>query len=197
LYVSGRYRFNRSFNMSLSYDSRKRIIYYKTYETGIEELLDEDIARQGIRARVDVKPFKKLFSGVSYSWRFQSDNQNKSENYYGFVSYSNLPHIDGRLSLTYNLNSSNYLDNSIASVRYSRGFFDDQLNADFYYRLVNYKYTSNIPDFNQHYVGTFLSYYIDRSLIVSLSGEYSIYDLEKNCRLNFRIIKRLYLKRKK
>lgn len=199
LYVSARYPFSRSINVSLSYDSRKRIFYYKTYESNIEELLDEDIARQGFRARINIKPFNKLYSGFSYSKRFQSDNQNKSVNYYGYVSYSSLPLIEGSLSITYNLNSSNYLNNSAASIRYSRAFFEGRLNADFYYRFVDYKYISisNISDFNQNYMGAYLSYYIDRSLIISLAGEYSTYDLENNYRLNFRIIKRLYLKRNK
>lgn len=197
LYVSARYRFSRSVNAMLSYDSRKRIIYYKTYETDLEQLLDEDIARQGIRARINIRPLKKIFTGLSYSRRFQSDNQNKSENYYGYVSYSKLPIIEGRASLTYNRNSSNYLDSNIASFRYSRGFFDDRLNADFYYRFVNYNYASDIGTFNQHYVGTYLSYYLDRSLVISLAGEYSTYELENNYRLNFRIIKRFNLKRQK
>lgn len=197
LYLSARYRFGRGINAAISYDSRKRIIYYKTYETRIEQLLDEDIARQGIRARINFKLFKKLYSGLSYSRRFQNDDQNKSENYYGYVSYSRLPIIKGRVSLTYNLNSNNYLNTSISSLRYSRGFFDDRLNADFYYRFVDYKYVRNVLDFNQHYFGVYLSYYIDRSLIVNLSGEYSTYDLENNYRLNFRIIKRIHLTRKK
>ncbi|GAA4946121.1 hypothetical protein GCM10023314_19260 [Algibacter agarivorans] len=196
LYVSARYRFNRKVNLALSYDSRKRIIYYKTYETDIEEILDEDIARQGIRARINIKPFKSVFTGFSYSKRFQSNSQNKSDNIYGFVSFSNLP-IDGRMSLTYNMNSSNYLDSNIASLRYSRQFMDDRLNADFYYRFVNYKYTTNVPEFSQHYVGTYLSYYLDRSLIISLSGEYSTYNQEDNFRINTRIIKRFFRKRKK
>jgi hypothetical protein len=197
LYVSGRYRFNRDINATVSYDSRKRIIYYKTYETEIEELLDEDIARQGIRARLNINPFKYLYSGFSYSKRFQSDNQNKSDNIYGYISYSKLPTIGGRISLTYNMNSSNYLDSDIASLRYSRTFFDDRLSADFYYRFVNYKYTSTVPDFSQNYFGTYLSYYLDRSLVISLSGEYSTYNIEDNFRINTRIIKRFYRKRKK
>jgi len=196
LYASGRYRFNKNVNASLSYDSRKRIIYYKTYETDIEELLDEDIARQGIRARINIKPFKNLYSGFSYSKRFQSDNQNKSDNIYGYVSYSRLPSIGGRISLTYNMNSSNYLDSDIASLRYSRTFMDDRLNADFYYRFVNYRYKSTVPDFSQNYFGTYLSYYLDRSLIISLSGEYSTYNTEGNIRINTRIIKRFYRQRK-
>lgn len=197
LYVSARYRFNRKFNASLSYDSRKRIIYYKTYETNIEELLDEDIARQGIRARINIRPFKNIFSGFSYSKRFQSDDQNKSDNIYGYVSFSRLPTIGGRISLTYNKNSTNYLDSNIASLRYSRAFMDNRLNADFYYRFVDYKYKSTVPDFNQNYFGTYLSYYIDRSLTISLSGEYSTYNTENNFRINTRIIKRFYRQRKK
>ena len=196
LYMSARYRFNRKINLALSYDSRKRIIYYKTYETNLEELLDEDIARQGIRARLNIKPFKSVFTGFSYSKRFQSNSQNKSDNTYGYISFSDLP-IDGRVSLTYNMNSSNYLDSNIASLRYSRQFMDDRLSADFYYRFVNYKYVQNVPDFSQHYIGTYLSYYLDRSLIVSLSGEYSTYNQEDNFRINTRIIKRFFRKRKK
>jgi len=196
LYVSARYRFNRKINLALSYDSRKRIIYYKTYETDIEELLDEDIARQGLRVRLNIKPLKSVFTGLSYSKRFQSNSQNKSDNIYGYVSFSKLP-IDGRVSLTYNMNSSNYLDSNISSLRYSRPFMDNRLNADFYYRFVNYKYTTNVPEFSQHYVGTYVSYYLDRSLTISLSGEYSTYNQEDNFRINTRIIKRFYRQRKK
>jgi hypothetical protein len=197
LYVSARYRFNKTVNMALSYDSRKQIIYYKTYETDIEELLDEDIARQGIRARLNIRPSKKMFTGFSYSKRFQSDNQNKSENMYGYVSYSKLPSIGGRISLTYNMNASNYLDSKIASLRYATAFMEDRLNADFYYRIVNYVYKSDIPNFSQNYFGAHFSYYLDRSLIVSLSGEYSTYESVNNYRINAQIIKRFYRQRKK
>ena len=197
LYVSARYRFNRAINVALSYDSRKRIIYYKTYETNIEQLLDEDIARQGIRARINIKPFKNVYSGFSYSKRFQNDNENKSDNLYGYVSFSRLPAIEGRVSLSYNMNSSNYLDSNIASIRYSRPFFDDRLNADIYYRFVNYKYKSTVPDFNQNYFGTYLSYYIDRTLTFGLSGEYSYYNDENFIRVNARLIKRFKSERKK
>jgi len=95
------------------------------------------------------------------------------------------------------MNSSNYLDSNIASLRYSRAFMDNRLNADFYYRFVDYKYKSTVPDFNQNYFGVYLSYYIDRSLTISLSGEYSTYDIEDNYRINTRIIKRFYRQRKK
>lgn len=197
LYVSGRYRFNSRINVALSYDSRKRIIYYKTYETDIEQLLDEDIARQGFRVRLNIRPFKYLYSGFSYSKRFQSDNQDKSDNLYGYMSLSRLPLVDGSLSFTYNRNTSNYLKSDIASVRYSKEFWDGRLGTDIYYRFVNYKYETNVPDLIQHYFGTYLSYYIDRSFTFSLSGEVSQYNNETNYRINAQIIKRFFNSRKK
>lgn len=197
LYISTRYRFNRKINLTLSYDSRKRIIYYETLQTDIERLLDNDIARQGIRARLNVRPIKYVYTGFSYSKRFQNDNENKSDNIYGYVNLSKVPSIGGRITLSYNMNSSNYLDSNIASIRYSRPFLDNRLNADFYYRFVDYKYKSTVPDFNQSYFGTYLSYYLDRSLIISVSGEYSTYGEENNYRINTRIIKRFYRQQKK
>ena len=33
LYASARYRFSRKFDLTLSYDSRKRILYYETFKS--------------------------------------------------------------------------------------------------------------------------------------------------------------------
>ena len=74
---------------------------------------------------------------------------------------------------------------------------DNRMQADFYYRFVQYKYTSDIPDINQHYFGTYVSYYLDRSLVIALNGEYSTYAEENSFRINARIIKRIFSQRKK
>ena len=190
LYVSGRYRFNRGLNMMLSYDSRKRIIYYETFQTEIERILDDDIARQGARARINFRPYKNILAGVSYSKRFQSDNENKSDNIYGYVTLTKVPNIGGRLSLTYNRNESNYLESNIGAARYSRGFLNGRLNTDLYYRLVFYDYTSGMESLEQHYFGTNLSYNINRKLLVSISGELSTFNDENNIRIYSRIIQR-------
>jgi len=190
LYVSARYRFNRKLNLMLSYDSRKRIIYYETFQTEIERLLDEDIARQGARTRINFRPYKNILAGVSYSKRFQSDNDNKSDNIYGYVTLTKVPNIGGRLSLTYNRNESNYLESNIGGVRYSRGFLNGRLNTDLYYRLVFYDYTSRMESLEQHYMGTNLSYNINRKLLVSISGELSTFNDENNIRIYSRIIQR-------
>lgn len=197
LYTSARYRFSRKIDLTLSYDSRKRILYYETFKTEIERLLDDDIARQGLRVRLNVKPIKYLTTGISYSKRFQSDNQNKSDNIYGYISYSKIPAIGGGISVNYNMNTSNYLESNILSIRYSRYLFKNKLNTAFYFRNADFNYfNSNIGNNKQNYYGTNLSYNINRKLMFSLSGEYSNSDLEDNYRVYAKLVKRIYYKRK-
>ncbi|EAR01811.1 hypothetical protein [Maribacter sp. HTCC2170] len=190
LYVSARYRFSRKLNLMLSYDSRKRIIYYETFQTELERLLDDDIARQGVRARINFRPYKNILAGGSYSKRFQSDRDNKSDNIYGYSTLTKVPKIGGRLSLTYNRNESNYLLSNIGAARYSRSFLKGRLNTDLYYRLVFYDYTSGMDSLEQHYFGTNLSYNINRKLLFSISGELSTFNDENNIRIYSRMIQR-------
>lgn len=194
LYASMRYRFSRAFNAMLSYDSRKRIIYYETYRSDIDQFLDDDLARQGVRARLNFRPLKNVYTGFSYGKRFQSDQQNQSENLYGYFTLSRTPGIDGRTSLSYNRNKSNYLLLNIASLRHSRSFMENRLNTDVYYRFVHYDYSNLNNKVLQHFIGGDLSYNINRTLLFSVTGEYSMYDDSRNYRVYTRIIQRFHSK---
>lgn len=198
LYLSGRYRFSRAANLMVSYDSRKQIIYYETYDSLIEQLLDDDLARQGVRIRLNVRPYKLLWMGASYSKRFQNDSDNKSDNIYVYASLTRIPEIGGRLSLDYNNNVSNYLKSSILSARYGREFFDNKLSGDFYYRMADYTYENdNFDAVSINYFGTTLSYRISRTWQFSISGEMATSDVENNYRFYTRLSKRFASKKKK
>jgi len=196
-YVSARYRFNRYLNTTVSFDSRKHIIYYETFQSEVERLLSNDIARQGLRIRINTRPFKYFSTGVSYSVRFQSNNQNKSDNYRGYISLYKIPNIGGSISISYNRNTSNYLESNIISFRHSRMLFKNKLSADFYYRLVGYNYLTTNLKLKQNYFGANLSLNISRSLRFSLYGEYLQSSLENNYRINAKIVKRFNNKKKK
>ncbi|MFK7906111.1 MAG: hypothetical protein AB8B69_13350 [Chitinophagales bacterium] len=196
LYVSARYRFSRKFDINVSYDARKRILYYETFKTEIERLLEDDVTRQGLRFRVNVRPVKFVSLGASYSQRFQSDQQNKSRNVNGFASLSKVPSIGGRLSVNFNNNRSSYLDSKILSLRYSRPL-TKKLNADFYVRNVHYNYFSNESTSNQQYYGVNLSYRLSRKLSFSILGEMASRADGRNYRVNAKIVKRFDNKKKK
>ena len=148
--------------------------------------------------RLNVRPIKYLIAGISYSKRFQIDDQNKSDNIYGYVTYSKIPGIGGGLSLNYNMNTSNYMESNILSLRYSRNLVKNRLNGDFYYRYADFGYfNSYIGDYKQSYYGTNLSYNITSKLMLSVSGEYSNSNPENNFRIYTKLVKRFYTKRKK
>jgi len=195
-YISARYRFNRKFDITLSYDSRKRVIYYRSFETEIEQLLNDDIARQGVRAQINYRPIKTLYCGVSYSRRFQANDLNNSENYYAYASLSHIPTLGGSLSAAYNKNTSNYLGSNMFSVRHSRTLIDNKLYSEFYYRNVKYSFSNNDIASAQNYYGADFSYNITRKLLLSISGEMSDFNGENNYRIYTKIVKRFDSKRK-
>jgi len=188
--ISARYRFNRKISFNLSFDSRKRIIYYETLRTELERLLADDEARQRIRARINLKPIKYVYLGVSYSKRFQNSAQNKSDNYNGFVSLSKVPGVKGRLSVSYNLNKSNYQNTNVVSLRHSRTIVKRKLDADLYYRYVKYDYFNSETTFDQYYLGGGLSWNIMSGLSFNLLVEHSNNGDEGRYRINTKLIKR-------
>lgn len=194
-YVSGRYRITKRIDLTVSYDSRKRIVYYETLKTEVEQMLDDDIARQGIRARVNVKPLKYVNTGVSYSRRFQIDNQNKSDNINGYVSLSKIPVINGSFSVNFNMNRSRYLESQILSFRHSRSMLNNKLSADLYFRMVNYKYLTSELKFGQQYYGANFTYRITNKLSFSILGEMNAKSSVNDFRVNTKIIKRFDNKR--
>lgn len=189
-YISSRYRFSRAFNLTLSYDSRKRIIFYETLKTDLERLLEDDEARQGVRIRVNSNPIKFINLGLSYSLRFQSDDANTSNNFNAYSSISKIPGIGGRMSINFNHNTSNYLKGDIYSVRYSRPIIKRKLNLDVYYRNTNYTYLSSEISFVQNYYGANLNFRILKTLSFSVLGEMSTRDDQTNYRINTKLIKR-------
>jgi hypothetical protein len=196
LYLSAGYRFNRIVDLNVSYDSRKRIIFYETFQTEIERMLDDDIARQGIRARINIRPLSFLRLGFSYNKRFQSNLDNKSDNYYSYLSLSKLPGIGGRLLVSFNLNGSNYVTNKSWTFRYSRNIIKSKLSGELYYRMLNYKYINNETNLMQNYYGANLSYSITRKLRCSLSGEISNFNSENNYRIYAKVSQRFYSKKR-
>ncbi len=189
-YVSARYRLGKRVNFTVSYDSRKRIVFYETLKTTVEQLLDDDIARQGLRFRANVRLFKYINTGVSYSKRFQADQQNKSDNINGYISISRTPLIDGRITVNFNWNTSNYLESKILSFRHTRSMFNNKLSADLYFRYVDYAYLTSEFTFAQQYYGANFSFRITRNLSLSILGEMNARQSENNFRVNTNIIKR-------
>ena len=190
LYLSTRYRFNRRLSLTLSYDNRKRIIFYETFRTQVEDLLIDDIARQGLRLRVSLRPINGVFAGVSLAKRFQSDSGNKSDNLNAFVTLNRFLIKGGTLSFRYNRNLSNYLKSNIYSTTFSFYSFKNKLNTQLFYRNVQYDYFTSENKSTQNYYGANFYYRITRSLRFGLLLELSDRQNNRYYRMNTKLIKR-------
>tara|TARA_R110002050_G_scaffold286088_1_gene436105 strand:+ start:61523 stop:62986 length:1464 start_codon:yes stop_codon:yes gene_type:complete len=190
IYLSANYKLTKKIRFSVSFGSRKRILYYQTYPDQITQVLANDEARKGISFKVHMRPTQNTSAGLSFSNRFQNNSQNKSNNLNGYFSLREIPKIGGRLSVNLNLNTSNYFTNYIASISHSRTLIPNKLNAVFYLRFVNYKYLNQNLTRQQSYLGTSLNYQLKRKLTCYLLGEVSTQSKDNLYRLNFKIIQR-------
>ena len=190
-----RYKLNRKLSFSFAYDTRKRIIYYETFRSEIERLLADDEARQGLRLRINFRPFSYVNAGLGVSRRFQNSSNDESNNINGYVSHSKLPGIQGSLTLRANTNRSSYLESKIASLRYSRRLYKQTVRGDFYFRYVAYNYRISELKSDQQYYGASLSIRINRDFRISVLGELATRDHNNNYRINTKLIKRLSTKK--
>lgn len=189
-YISSRYRFNRKLSLTLAYDNRKRILFFETFKSDIERLLDDDFARQGIRFRVNYRPLSFVFTGLSYSKRFQSNLENKSDNINGFITLRNLLLNNSSFTLRYNENTSNYLKSNIISSTFSFYTFSSKLNTQLYYRLVDYDYFTSEQQTGQVYYGANFNLRISKSVRLGALIEVSKRQENSYYRLNTKLTKR-------
>ena len=196
LYFSSKYRFSRKLDVFASYDSRRRIVYYETYRSDVEMLLDDDEARQGARIRLTFKPLKNLLTGVGFSKRFQSNGLNPSDNINGYITFSGAQDEWGRWTAQVNRNTSGYLQSDIISFRHARTLIPRKLNVGLYYRMADYLYASRTGtegvrvETKQRYYGADISWNICPQLVFTVLGEMSTTGTERNYRFNTGIVKR-------
>ena len=79
LYVSLRYKIFRNLTVYGSYDARKNIIYYETYKTFFDRILETEL-RQGFRLQANYRISKNLLYGVQAGYRFLKSDPVPSKN---------------------------------------------------------------------------------------------------------------------
>ena len=119
LYLSLRYRVGRKLRLSASYDNRKNIIYYESYKSFIDQLI-EDETRQGFRFGFNYRPFKTISWGVNSSLRLQKSKENASRNLSSYLNFSSVPFIKARATLRANFLQTDFIDSQIFGIRFSK-----------------------------------------------------------------------------
>ena len=170
LLVSLRYRISKNISLSAGYDNRKNIIYYESYKSYIDQLIDNE-TRQGVRFGANYRISRIFTIGFNGSWRFQKSNINLSKNINGYFNVSQLPLIHANASLSANLLQTNYLDSKIYGIRLSKDIIQGKLSSQVYFRDVTYIYKNYENKIHQEIAGADFSWNLTRKLAFHLYYE--------------------------
>ncbi|MCF6170947.1 MAG: hypothetical protein L3J31_04515 [Bacteroidales bacterium] len=170
LYLMLRYRIIRQLSFSLSYSSRKNLIYYESYKSFVERLIEQE-SLQGFRFQVNYRPVRNLSIGLKAGYRSRKDDPSPSKNAYAYVSYSRVPWINASATLSATFLESSYLNGRIYSLRLSRDLVPGKLYSSLTYRYVDYRYTYYESSLKQQMGDINLSWRIIKNLSLSVSYE--------------------------
>ena len=189
VYLSLRYRVSRNLSLSGSYDARKNIIYYESYKSFIDQLI-EDETRQGLRFNVNYRPFKYVNIGANAGYRFQASESRASKNAYGYISYSQIPWIKASATGSITLLQTPYLNGLVYGLRLNKDLFEGKFYLELEGRKVDYQYGQFESALQQNILGTHITWRILRKLSLSLSYEGTFDNSKSYTRLYANLIKR-------
>ena len=188
-YVSLSYRPWRRISLSTSYDIRKNVIYYETYKSFINQIIDNE-TRQGLSFQANYNSLKNIYFGVRTGYRFPSKNSNESKNIYGYVTYSKVPWINVSTTIATTWLQSNYLRGNIYYLNISRDIFKGKVYVESGYQYVDYSFTGALSSLRQNIVDISVSLRLIKNLTFSIKFEETFENSNRYSRLNLQLRQR-------
>ena len=175
LYLSLRYRLANSITLSGSYDARKNVMYYETYKSYIDQILESEI-RQGFRLQANYSITRSFVIGVQGGYRYLKSDPRPSRNLYGYLSYNQIPGVNISATLSATYLESTYMNGTLYGATFSRDFFKNKLQAGLGYRYVDYKLPENQLSVPQNIAEMSLSWQFEHgfSFAVNYEGTFEI-----------------------
>lgn len=170
LFLNANYSPTSWLSINAGYDARKNVIYYETFKTFIDSLLENE-TRQGYRIGLNVRPLNNFFIGLNAGYRFKTGDVKPSNNFAINLNYSNIPLIEATSSLSYTKLTSSYVDGNIFGLRLSKDLFNSNIFTSMGYNRYWYFFASTHQSQVQNIFSTDLSWRIFAQVHLSLSYE--------------------------
>ncbi|AFK05675.1 hypothetical protein Emtol_0160 (plasmid) [Emticicia oligotrophica DSM 17448] len=170
-YISLRYRPFKKLNISTSYDNRRNVIYYESYRTFIDQLINQE-TRQGFRVQVNHSISKYLSLNVAGFYRYQSSKPEPTKNYVVNLNLSQVLGNGSFLNLNINTMNTYYFDGKIIGGRLSKDLFKSKLSAELSFRRVDYNFFNTEQQaMEQNIIGISTSIYTAKRTSIMLNYE--------------------------
>lgn len=149
LYLSLRYKYKNLGSISLSYSERQNIIYYETYKSFIDQLLESE-TQKGYLLQVSYRPAKKLSVGATGGYRFRKSDIKASKNMYAYATYSQIPFLNISTTLSATIMETSFLNGNIFSFGFTKDLIPKKLSGTFNYRFIDYRFANTQINQMQH-----------------------------------------------
>ena len=157
--------------MTASYDNRRNIIYYETFKTYLEQLLNQE-TRQGVRLQINNRLSKFLTINMSAFYRYQKSQSKPTQNYVATIMLAQIMGNSSYLNINFNRMNTYYFDGDIYEIRLNKDLFKNTVSTDLSFRRVNYLFfNENQPNLHQSIVGASLNFYGRKRPSVMVSYE--------------------------
>lgn len=169
IYGSMSIRPSNYFSIMLSYDARKNVIYYETFKTILDSIIENE-TRQGFRSRLTIKPVRNLFLGADYGYRFRPGDLKPSNNYGGYITYSQIPKIETNATVSFSRLSSSFVEGDVWNGSLSRPIING-IDIMLGYRFTNYKFRTGINELKQHSGSINLNTFLLKPILLNFTYE--------------------------
>jgi hypothetical protein len=190
LYLMLRYKVVRQLSFSVSYRSQANIIYYETYKSYVDQLLEQATV-EGFRFRVNYRATKKISVGLRASYRAAKQDPRPTKSLYGYINFSRIPGLNASATLSVTILETSYLSGHIYSAGISKDIIAGKLQGRVGYRYVDYKFVNYDASLAQHVGDVNLTWRIMRKLSLSASYEGIFESVNNYSRLFLNLTKRL------
>ena len=170
LYLSLRYRILKRLTVSFSFNARKNVIYYETYKTFLETLLETETL-QGYQLRINYNPVKRLSIGATGAYRFIPQDPRATKNLYTYITYSQIPGVNLAATGSFIILETSYMSGKIYGIGISKDFFSGKFYSGLTYRYVDYRYAGSEQTLIQNIAELSLTWRIIRKLAFTVYYE--------------------------
>jgi hypothetical protein len=189
VFLSLRYRLTKKLTLSGSYDARKNVMYYETYKTYIDRILETEM-RQGFRFQANYNITSNLFFGLQVGYRFLHSDPRPSKNYNGFLTYNRIPGLQVSATVSATYLETSIMDGKMFGMSLYRDFLKGKIQTSLGYRYGKYQLPENLIDVTQHIGEMSLSWQFVKKMSISMNYEGTFEQQDRYNRIYAQIRKR-------
>ena len=189
LYMAVNYRISGNLTISGSYDARKNPVYYETFKTLLDTLIENGL-RQCYRISSNIRITKSLMLGVQSSWRFLKSDLHQSKNVSGYLSYSSSGNNFIIATLSGNYVETSFIKGANGGITLLKNMSAGKIQTSVGYNYQDYTIPEGGLKIRQHMGKADFYWQAGRKTSISLNYEITFEARNQYNRLYVQIMKR-------